>query len=127
MPGFLERAVGAFFDKHGDEITDQVRAATAGMPVGRAQGRMRGEHDAWVRSARLGRPYWAPDARWIVLDDARRTRTCYGEYVFTRRSASGLHTAEGLYSWDLWFQHRGLLERAPQAVEAARHGRRDFR
>lgn len=115
LNGVVDTAQFLTDDHHGNKLVAAVRR----------------EHDAWMRTARLGVRYWtvapAITAGNNAMSDAY---DIHGEYIFTGPAGFGmpnqLKAEGGTTSWRVWYQH-GPLTTVPQQTaaswEAAHAGR----
>lgn len=107
LTGVADTAAFLADDFHGNKLVAAVRR----------------EHDTWMRTARLGVPYWTVAPAIAAADNAMDSAyDIHGQYVFTGPAGFGmpnqLKAEGGTTSWRVWYEH-GPLTTVPQQTAAS--------
>lgn len=105
-----------------DWLTRKVHELTAAAPKSREMRALLRQHDKWLATAQLNRPYWGPDAFYQWQGDPHNPVLARHEYVvFTERGRDRLYAAGGADSLSLWSQWQGITSVEPRTPEPPRN------
>lgn len=97
-----------------DALTKWAHQLTAAAPKSREMRELVRQHDTWLRTAELGRPYWGPGAYYEWQGPEHNPQlTCTQYAVFNDRSRDRLYTPTGTDSLALWHQWGAITTSEP--------------
>jgi hypothetical protein len=101
-----------------DALTRWVNSLTAAAPKSREMRELLRQHDKWLATAELNRPYWGPGAFYQWLGDPHSPSLYRHEYViFNKRGRDRLYASgPNTFSTDslaLWTNWHGITTNEP--------------